>query len=106
MGKPVESLGMTGRKDLGLNGRQAIKHYLQNRGHWPLDDYFSGAEAPDGIRLQCMASWREHIAFMEPDDDIHYTIISLMAALTHEFLASTITGCSEETHRNFFAKRE
>jgi ADP-ribosylglycohydrolase len=77
LGKPVEGLGMGGKKELGLNGRLAIKHYLKNRGHWPLDFYFSGQEASDGIKLGCEKSWRENIAFMEPDDDIHYSIIGL-----------------------------
>lgn len=77
LGKPVEGLGMRGVPERGLNGRKAIKLYLKNRGHWPLDFYFSGREAADGIRLGCEKSWRENIAYMEPDDDIHYSIIGL-----------------------------
>ncbi len=77
LGKPVEGLGMGGVKELGLNGRKAIKYYLKNRSHWPLDYFFSGKEASDKIRLSCEKSWRENIAYMEPDDDIHYSIIGL-----------------------------
>jgi ADP-ribosylglycohydrolase len=77
LGKPVEGLGMGGRKELGLNGRKAIRLYLKNRGHWPLDYYFSGKESSDKIKLSCGNSWRENIAYMEPDDDIHYSIIGL-----------------------------
>lgn len=75
LGKPVEGLGMRGHG--GLNGRLSIKKYLQAKGHWELDYYFSGAEKVDGIRLDCEKSWRENIAFMEPDDDIHYSLIGL-----------------------------
>lgn len=75
LGKPVEALGMRGAK--GLNGRESIKSYLKNRGHWPLDYYFSGEENEDGIKLFCPQSLRENIRYMEPDDDIHYTLIGL-----------------------------
>ncbi len=77
LGKPVEGLGMRGVPERGLNGRLAIKEYLKNRGHWELDYYFSGAEGKDGIKLGCEKSWRENIAYMEPDDDIHYSLIGL-----------------------------
>ncbi len=75
LGKPVEGLGMHGHG--GMNGRLAIKSHLQKLGHWPLDFYFSGADAGDGIKLGCERSMRESIVCMEPDDDIHYTLIGL-----------------------------
>ena len=75
LGKPVEGLGMAGHG--GMSGREAIKAYLQNRGHWPLDFYFSNQDADDGISLGHGRSFRENIAYMEPDDDIHYTLIGL-----------------------------
>lgn len=75
LGKPVEGMGMNGAN--GLNGRLTIKKYLQNRGHWELDYYFSGADAGDGLKIGCEQSMRENIAYMEPDDDIHYSLIGL-----------------------------
>jgi ADP-ribosylglycohydrolase len=75
LGKPVEGLGMRGHGD--MNGREAIRYYLKNRGHWELDYYFSGSDTGDGIKLGCPLSWRENIKFMEPDDDIHYSLIGL-----------------------------
>ena len=75
LGKPVEGLAMMGFD--GMNGRQAVKAYLQNRNHWPLDFYFSNQDANDGIRLRPGKSFRETISYMEPDDDIHYTLIGL-----------------------------
>ena len=75
LGKPVEAMGILGQQ--GMTGRKAIRTYLENRNHWPLDDYFSGAEAGDDLTLYCPLSQRENIAFMEPDDDIHYTLIAL-----------------------------
>jgi len=77
LGKPVEGLGQAGLPQKQLNGRRAIRHYLENRGDWPLKDYFSGKETGDGIKLGSPNSWRENIAFMEPDDDIHYSLIGL-----------------------------
>lgn len=75
LGKPVEGLGMAGHG--GLNGRLSIKEYLKRRGHWELDYYFSGFDVGDGVKLGCPSSWRENLAYMEPDDDIHYSLIGL-----------------------------
>ena len=75
LGKPVEGMGIMGRQ--GMRGRQAIRTYLENRQHWPLDYYFSGVDAGDGLQIGCPLSHRENIAFMEPDDDIHYTLVAL-----------------------------
>lgn len=76
LGKPVEGLGIMGFR--GEPGRPVIKRYLEARNEWPLANYFSG-EGSDGsgVRLWCPQSWRENIAYMEPDDDIHYSLIGL-----------------------------
>lgn len=66
-----------GRHEGRLCGRANIKRYLVNRGDWPLRDYFSGRDAGDGLRIGCELSQRERIAFMEPDDDIHYSLIGV-----------------------------
>ena len=71
LGKPVEGMDMNGGK------RHDIKRYLQNRGDWPLADYFSARDTGDGLRVGCECSTREKIAFMESDDDIRYTLIGL-----------------------------
>jgi ADP-ribosylglycohydrolase len=77
LGKPVEGMGMTRDEQHRLNGRKNIKRYLQARSDWPLADYFSGREAADGQRIGCELSHRERIAFMEADDDIHYSLTGL-----------------------------
>lgn len=76
LGKPVEGMGMSAREGQPV-GRQRIKAYLQARDDWPLQDYFSGRDVGDGEHLGCERSHREQIAFMEPDDDIHYTLVGL-----------------------------
>ncbi len=76
LGKPVEGLGQGGYG--GKNGRASIKSYLEAKGHWPLDYYFSEpAGEPEGTALFFKRSMAEKIAYMEPDDDIHYTLIGL-----------------------------
>lgn len=78
LGKPVEGMGM-GRDAAGkLAGRIRIKQYLNARGDWPLNAYFSGKDvAGDALKISCPLSHRENIAFMEPDDDIHYSLVGL-----------------------------
>lgn len=76
LGKPVEELGMNGT-DL-LTGRSAIRSYLQAQNRWSLSDYFSGNSKLDDITLpESSLSIKENIQFMEPDDDIHYTLIGI-----------------------------
>ena len=82
LGKPVEFLGF-GVVDGHLTGRGDIKRHLLARGDWPLRDYFSSADADDGILLRCPQSMREGIAFMEADDDIHYTLAGLAIVEEH-----------------------
>ena len=97
LGKPVEGMGIRGQK--GLIGRAAIKEYLKNRNHWPLDYYFSGEDVGDDFVVYCPNSQRENIAFMEPDDDIHYTLIALAimekygAEFTWRHIAHTWNSC-------------
>jgi len=78
LGKPVESPVYGMATDDGQNvGRQRIRRLLEDQGQWPLADYFS-IHVPEGHpKLRCEASTREHVAYMEPDDDIHYTLVSL-----------------------------
>jgi hypothetical protein len=77
LGKPVEGMGM-GRDEHGkLNGRKNIRRYLESRGDYPLHDFFSLRDAGDGLKIGCDASCRENIAYMEPDDDIHYSLVGL-----------------------------
>jgi hypothetical protein len=76
LGKPVEGMGMSWQGGRSV-GRQRIKRYLENRGDWPLIDYVSGRDAGDGLVIGCKMSQREHIAYMEPDDDIHYSLTGL-----------------------------
>lgn len=83
LGKPVEGMGMT-QDDSGMViGRSLIRSYLERRDDWPLKDYFSGRDAGDGVGLWCRNSQREHIAYMEPDDDIHYTLVGLGCVEAH-----------------------
>ncbi len=75
LGKPVEMLGMFG--SAGRRGRACIKDLLLRRGEWPLRDYFAGGPDAAQSGLFCPRSWRENIAFLEADDDIHYSLIAL-----------------------------
>jgi len=76
LGKPVE--GFMGSHN-GLDSWLRQKTYLTAiaPSEWPLRDYYpahSPAEAETG-RVWCEASQREHIAYMETDDDIRYTVL-------------------------------
>lgn len=77
LGKPVEIMGFHRNSDGKPDGRAQIKQYLTNRNAWPLTDYFPGDDAGDGLILEYPKSQREHIRYMEPDDDINYSLIGL-----------------------------
>lgn len=62
LGKPVEG-----------KSRGWIRDLLVRRNDWELCDYFRGGDP--GTR--CPKSQRENIQYMEPDDDIHYTLVGL-----------------------------
>jgi len=75
LGKPVETISMAAPGP----GWQTLKRYLTaiSPEEWPLRDYFplhSPAEA-EMPPIGSEASTREHIAFMETDDDIRYTVL-------------------------------
>lgn len=82
LGKPLEtgySMGGSG----GRKGYENVKLWFEERGEWPITDYtpeHSPAEAKYDIHVGCPASTREHISFMESDDDIRYTVLGLLAA--------------------------
>ncbi len=63
LGKPVEA-----------KRRKPIKEFLIARNAWELTDYVPN----DPPFTWCPLSTRENIAFMEPDDDIHYTLMGLV----------------------------
>jgi len=76
LGKPVE--GFMGTRG-GLASWERQKRYLTalSPDEWPLRDYIpehSPAEEETG-KVGCPASTRDHIAFMESDDDIRYTVL-------------------------------
>ena len=62
LGKPVEG-----------KARAWIRSLLTSRGEWELTDFFRGGDP----ELWCPRSQRENICCMEPDDDIHYTLVGL-----------------------------
>ena len=69
LGKPVELLSIFGGQTPsqlveanGQEGRLGDQAYLERRDQWPLDFYFSGLDAGDGVSLDCEASQREGIA--------------------------------------------
>jgi len=85
-GKPVELMGMTG-------GRSAIRAYLEGADAWPLENFIP--ERSGNQEVICKPSTREHIAYMEPDDDIHYSLVGLavLEAQGPEFGWSDVAWC-------------
>jgi ADP-ribosylglycohydrolase len=84
LGKPIE--GFMGARP-GLSSRQRQKTYLTaiSPDEWPLRDYIpqhSPAEDQAG-KTSCRQSTREHIRFVETDDDLRYTIIGQILLRKH-----------------------
>jgi len=93
LGKPVEPL-MGSRGEVPSWQRQ--KSYLTaiSANEWPLKDYFP-AQSPAADKadfLDCPPSQREHIAYMESDDDIRYTVLGqiVMARYGRNFRSSHV----------------
>lgn len=85
LGKPIEDGCFGFATEAGKSiGRYRIRQYLEACGEWPLRDFFSceGSSAEWKI-TKCLNSTREHIAYMEPDDDMHYPLIALKVLETH-----------------------
>lgn len=85
LGKPVELLSM-------LQGRDALLEYLDTAGALPLRDYVPLVEGTSVAEIG-RSSCRGNLRRSEPDDDISYTVLSLLlleqhgAALTTEDVA-------------------
>ena len=75
LGKPLE---------MGFN-RQQVKDYLASVDAYPLDDFVPAASEKLGITLRrdCVPSTRGNVAYVQSDDDIHYTICSLLLMEEH-----------------------
>lgn len=85
LGKPVEDGNFGFANEAGKSiGRYRIRHYLEALDEWPLNNYFSGEGRCADLKIsKCLASTRERIAFMEPDDDMHYPLIALKVLEAH-----------------------
>jgi len=76
LGKPLECGPYMNYRE-GVSGWQGIRIYLKGAGAWPLDFYVPDAGVIEGYEVRCPDSQREHIRFMETDDDIRYTVLGL-----------------------------
>lgn len=81
LGKPIEAGPYMGGSD-GRSGTENVKLWFEGADAWPIRDYtpeHSRAEATHKLFISqaCIDSTREHIRFMETDDDIRYTILGL-----------------------------
>lgn len=72
LGKPVE---------MGFD-RKMIREYLESVGEYPLNDWISAYSPVLDLRLRedCLPSTKGNVAYVQPDDDIHYTILALLLA--------------------------
>jgi ADP-ribosylglycohydrolase len=62
--------------------RQQIEAYLRSLDAYPLADWVPArSDALDiTLRSDCLPSTRGQVAYVQPDDDIHYTVLSLLLA--------------------------
>jgi hypothetical protein len=72
LGKPLE---------MGWNHHQ-IRDYLESVDSYPLNDWVIERSEKLNITLRtdCVPSTRGHVRYTQPDDDIHYTVMSLLLA--------------------------
>jgi hypothetical protein len=72
LGKPLE---------MGFD-RMMVRRYLESVNAYPLDDWVPAMSEQLDIRLRedCVPSTRGNVRYVQPDDDIHYTVTSLLLA--------------------------
>lgn len=70
LGKPLE---------MGLD-RIQIRKYLESTEQYPLQDYVKGysEKLKMELRKDCIPSTFGNVCYVQPDDDIHYTILSVL----------------------------
>jgi ADP-ribosylglycohydrolase len=82
LGKPLEASDFMGGSK-GNPGWKNVQLWFEGADAWPIRDYTpleSKAKEQYGIDISrwCWRSTREHIQFMETDDDIRYTVLGLI----------------------------
>lgn len=75
LGKPLE---------MGYD-RLKVQQFLESVNAYPLQDWVPGYSEKLEIRLRedCIPSTKGNVHFVQPDDDIHYTILALLLAEKH-----------------------
>ncbi len=81
LGKPIEAGPYMGGSE-GRSGALNVKLWFEGADAWPITGYTpiaSRAEQDHNLFISnaCIASTREHIQFMETDDDVRYTVLGL-----------------------------
>lgn len=80
LGKPVENGPFMGGT-AGNPGWKNVYLWFEAAGAWPIRGYTPGTSPFGKVigleKLGCAKSHREHIRFMESDDDIRYTVLGL-----------------------------
>ncbi|MFD0673558.1 ADP-ribosylglycohydrolase family protein [Cohnella sp. GCM10027633] len=82
LGKPLESKPYMAGSD-GRPGWRNVQLWFEGADAWPIQGYtpeHSRAEQAYGLEVNgwCKKSTREHIRFMESDDDIRYTVLGML----------------------------
>lgn len=79
LGKPMETYPYVAGRD-GKRGYEFVLEWLKGADAWPLTGYVPGTSKAQetGLDLRFPDSQREHIRFMETDDDIRYLVLALL----------------------------
>ena len=80
LGLPVEQVGVLAT-DRTYLGRDKIRERLNSSQDWPLSDFF--VASTESASTWGSNSLRPNISYMEPDDDIHYSIAGLCIMETY-----------------------
>jgi len=80
LGRPIEMAHFMGGKD-GVSGWELVYEWFKGANAYPITGYtpqYSTASEKYGLEaIRSLPSTREHISFMETDDDIRYTVLGL-----------------------------
>ncbi|MFA5006308.1 MAG: ADP-ribosylglycohydrolase family protein [Candidatus Izemoplasmatales bacterium] len=88
LGKPLETGPYFWESTKERPGWKNVKRWFEGAGQYPIRDYVPASSDASDLHVVCPKSQKEHLAFVETDDDVRYTLLALERLERHGFAFS------------------